>query len=324
MNKGTVKNSYPLPLISELIDSMGTKKVFMKMNLRWGYNNVRIKEDDEQKAAFTTHIGSFEPTVIYFGLTNSPAIFQAMMNDLFRDMINKGDVITFIDDVLVATETEEEYDKIVKEVLKRLEENDLYVKPEKCMQKTREIRFLEMIMGLEGFKIEKKKVKGVMKQPTSQGVKDIQKFLGLANYYRRFVKDFAKITKPLHQLVWKDKKWKWGMEQEEAFRKLKEVFTIEPVLTAPNLDKEMRVEVNASDYTMGGDAIYEVQGWKVAFISKLLNKTERNYEIHNKEMLAIIHCLEAQRHFLEGARIKFEIWMDHKNLEYFMTNQKLN
>ena len=93
MNKGTVKNSYPLPLISELIDSMGTKKVFMKMNLRWGYNNVRIKEDDEWKAAFTTHIGSFEPTVIYFGLTNSPAIFQAMMNDLFRDMINKGDVI---------------------------------------------------------------------------------------------------------------------------------------------------------------------------------------------------------------------------------------
>ena len=93
MNKGTVKNSYPLPLISELIDSMGTKKVFMKMNLRWGYNNVRIKEDDEWKAAFTTHIGSFEPTVIYFELTNSPAIFQAMMNDLFRDMINKGDVI---------------------------------------------------------------------------------------------------------------------------------------------------------------------------------------------------------------------------------------
>jgi len=250
MNKGTVKNSYPLPLISELIDSMGTKKVFMKMNLRWGYNNVRIKEDDEWKAAFTTHIGSFEPTVIYFGLTNSPAIFQAMMNDLFRDMINKGDVITFIDDVLVATETEEGYDKIVEEVLKQLEENDLYVKPEKYMWKTREIRFLGMIMGLEGFKIEKKKVKGVIKWPTSQGVKDIQKFLGLANYYRRFVKDFAKITKPLYQLVWKDEKWKWEMEQEEMFRKLKEVFTIEPVLTAPNLDKEMRVEVDASDYTM--------------------------------------------------------------------------
>jgi len=133
VNKGTIKNSYPLPLISELIDSLGTKKVFTKMDLRWGYNNVRIKEGDEWKAAFTTYLGLFEPTVMYFGLTNSPATFQAMMNDLFKDMINKGDVATFIDNVLVATETKEEHDVIVEEVLRRLEENDLYVKPEKCV-----------------------------------------------------------------------------------------------------------------------------------------------------------------------------------------------
>ena len=118
MNKGTIKNSYPLPLISELIDSMGTKKVFTKMDLRWGYNNVWIKEGDEWKAAFTMYLGLFEPTVMYFGLTNSPTIFQAMMNDLFRDMINKGDIVTFIDDMLVVTETEEGHDKIVKEVLR--------------------------------------------------------------------------------------------------------------------------------------------------------------------------------------------------------------
>jgi len=118
VNKETIKNSYPLPLISELIDSMGTKKVFTKMDLRWGYNNIRFKEGDEWKAAFTTHLGSFEPTVMYFGLTNSPATFQAMMNDLFRDMINKGDVATFIDNVLVATETEEGHDVIVEEVLR--------------------------------------------------------------------------------------------------------------------------------------------------------------------------------------------------------------
>jgi len=118
MNKGTIKNSYPLPLISELIDSMGTKKVFTKMDLRWGYNNVWIKEGDEWKAAFTMYLGLFEPTVMYFGLTNSPTIFQAMMNDLFRDMINKGDIVTFINDMLVVTETEEGHDKIVKEVLR--------------------------------------------------------------------------------------------------------------------------------------------------------------------------------------------------------------
>jgi len=137
---------------------MGTKKVFMKMDLRWGYNNVRIKEGDEWKIAFTTHLGLFEPTVMYFGLMNSPATFQTMMNDLFRNMINKRDVATFIDDVLVVTETEEGHDKIVEEVLRRLEENDLYVKPEKCVWKVREIGFLRVIMGPEGFKIEKEKV----------------------------------------------------------------------------------------------------------------------------------------------------------------------
>jgi len=158
VNKGTIKNSYPLPLISELIDSMGTKKVFMKMDLRWGYNNVRIKEGDEWKVVFTTHLGLFEPTVMYFGLMNSPATFQAMMNDLFRNIINKRDVVTFIDDVLVVTETEEGHDKIVEEVLRRLEENDLYVKLEKCVWKVREIGFLRVIMGPEGFKIEKEKV----------------------------------------------------------------------------------------------------------------------------------------------------------------------
>jgi len=137
---------------------MGTKKVFMKMDLRWGYNNVRIKEGDEWKVVFTTHLGLFEPTVMYFGLMNSPATFQAMMNDLFRNIINKRDVVTFIDDVLVVTETEEGHDKIVEEVLRRLEENDLYVKPEKCVWKVREIGFLRVIMGPEGFKIEKEKV----------------------------------------------------------------------------------------------------------------------------------------------------------------------
>ena len=157
---------------------------------------------------FTTHLGLFEPTVMYFRLTNLPATFQAMMNDLFRDMINKGDVATFIDDVLVATETEEEHDEIVKEVLRRLEENDLYVKPEKCVWKVREIGFLRVIMGPEGFQMEKKKVEGVTNWPTPQCVKDVQKFLRLANYYRQFVKDFAKIAKPLYQLVRKDEKWK--------------------------------------------------------------------------------------------------------------------
>jgi len=171
-------------LISDILENIGTKKVFMKMDLRWGYNNVRIKEGDEWKAAFTTPEGSFEPTVMFFRLTNSPAMFQAMMNELLRDLTNMGKVAVFIDNVIVRTETKEGHDKLVAEVIKRLEENDLYIKPEKCKWKVREVEFLGVVIGLEGIKMEKEKVKGVLEWPTPMCVKDVQKFLRLANYYR--------------------------------------------------------------------------------------------------------------------------------------------
>ena len=233
----------------------------------------------------------------------------------------------FIDDVIVATETEEGYDEIVEEVLRRLEENDLFVKPEKCVWKVREVGFLEVIIGKDRVRMEKEKVQGVIKWPVPRSVKDMQKFLGLANYYRWFVKDFAKIAKPLHETTRKGKKWEWGEKQQKAFEELKRRFTTEPVLVTPDLDKEMRVEADASDFATGGvlSMKCEDERWRpVAYISKSLNEAERNYEIHDKEMLAIIRYLEAWRHFLEGAKDRFEIWTDHKNLEYFMKAQKLN
>ena len=159
------------------------KKIFMKMDLRWEYNNVRIKEGDEWKAAFTTLEGSFEPMVMFFGLTNSLAMFQTMINKLLRDLINIGKVAAFIDNVIVGTETEKGHDELVAEVIKRLEENDLYVKPEKCKWKVREVGFLGVVIGPEEIKMVKVKVKGVLEWPTPQYVKDVQKFLGLANYY---------------------------------------------------------------------------------------------------------------------------------------------
>ena len=196
------------------------------------------------------HIGAYEPTVMYFGLTNSPTTFQTMMNDLFRDLINQGDTATFIDDILVATDTEEGHDELIEEVLKRLEENDLFVKPEKCKWKVREVEFL--VIRPRGVEMQKEKVEGVLNWPAPRNVKEVQKFLGLANYYRRFIKNFAKIAAPLHILVRKEQKWKWEKEQEEAFGKLKEVFTTELVLAIPDIDGKMRVEVDASDYATGG------------------------------------------------------------------------
>ena len=187
--------------------------------------------------------------------------------------------------------------------------------------------FLGVVIGPEGIKMEEEKIKGVLEWPMPKSVKDVQKFLGLANYYRRFIKGFATVARPLHDLVKKDKKWEWTEKEERAFKELNERFTKEPVLAAPDIDKKMRMEVDALDYVMGGVLSMECKDglWRlVAFLSKSLNETERNYEIHDKEMLVIIRGLEAWRHLLEGAQYKFEIWTDHKNLEYFMKAQKLN
>ena len=174
LNEWTIKNNYLLPLISDVLENIGMKKLFTKMDLRWGYNSVRIKEGDEWKTVFMTPEGSFELTVMFFGLTNSPATFQMMMNKLLRDLINTEKVAVFIDDVIVGTEMEEEHDELVVEVIRRLEENDLYVKPEKCSWKVKEVGFLEVVIGLEGIKIEREKVKGVLEWPMPKCIKDVR------------------------------------------------------------------------------------------------------------------------------------------------------
>ena len=272
-------------------------------------------------------MGSFEPVVMFFGMTNSPATFQGMMNEIMRDFINEGKVAVFVNDVLVGTDSEEGHDEIVEEVLKRLEENDLYMKPEKCTWKTNKVNFLGVVMGQGKIEMEEEKVEGVLSWPVPKTVRDVRKFLGLANYYRRFVRNFAAITKPLNMLTRKEEKWKWGEPQQKTFKQMKEIFTTRPLLVAPDLDKEFRVEADASNFATGGVLSIKCEDGKwrpVAYISKSLNETECNYEIHDKEMLAVIRCLEAWRHFLEGAKGRFEILSDHKNLEYFMSNQKLN
>ena len=213
---------------------------------------MRIKEGNEWKAAFTTLEGSFKPTVMFFRLTNSPATFQAMMNELLRDLINTGKVAVFIDDMIIGTETKEGHDELVAEVIKKMEENDVYVKPEKYRWKVREVGFLGVIIGPEGIKMEEEKMKEVLKWPMPKYVKNVQKFLGLANYYRRSIEGFTSIARPLHNMVKKDKKWDWTEKQEKVFKELKERFTKELVLAALDLDKKMRMEVDTLDYATGG------------------------------------------------------------------------
>ena len=183
LNEQTVKNNYPLPLISDIVENINMKKIFTKIDLRWGYNNIQIKKGDEWKMVFITPEGLFELTVIFFGLINSLATFQTMMNKILQDLINTSQVASFIDNIIIGTETEEWHNKLVEEVVKRLAKNNLYVKLEKCKQKVKEVGFLEVVIGLEEIKMEKEKMKGVLDQPIPKYIKDIQKFLGLANYY---------------------------------------------------------------------------------------------------------------------------------------------
>ena len=327
LNDMTIKNAYPLPLISELINKLSKAKYFTKLDVRWGYNNVRMKEGDEWKAAFRTNRGLFEPLVMFFGLTNSPATFQTMMNDLYKELIDEGCVIIYMDDILIYTEDLEEHHRIVKRVLEILAKNKLYLKAEKCSFEQTKIEYLGLIISAGQIEMDPVKVEGVSAWPTPSNVKEVQSFLGFVNFYRRFIKDFSDTAKPLHDLTRKDFAWNWTDACQEAFDSLKIAVTSSPILVFPDDNKPYKVEADSSDFATGAVLSQEGEDGKwhpVAFLSKSLNSVERNYDVHDKELLAIIRALEEWRHYLEGTRHKFEIWTDHKNLQYFRTAKKLN
>ena len=280
-----------MPLILDIVENIGTKSVFTKIDLWWGYNTVQIKEGNKWKAVFMMPEESFEPTMMFFGLTNSPVIFQTMMNEILWDLINTSKVASFIDNVIIGMEGKEGHDELVEEVVRRLAENNLYVKPEKCKWKVKEVEFLEVVIGSKGIKMEEEKIKEVLDWLIPECVKDIQKFLGLANYYYQFIKDFVSIVQPLYDLVKKEQKWKWTERQQKVFKELKERFTKKLVSAVLDLDKKIRIEVDVSDYVTRGVLSMECEDrkWRlVAFLSKSLNKMERNYEIYDKEVLVVV------------------------------------
>ena len=326
LNEHTVKNNYPLLLITQLVDKLQGAKLFTKMNLRWEYNNVCIKENNEWKAAFTCFHGSFEPLVMYFGLCNSPAMFQVMMNEIFADMDDV--VVVYINNLMIFTKTENqaEHDKIVLEVLRRLEENDLFVKPEKCMFHTTEVDFLSMIVRHDGIKMDQEKVKAILEWPELKTVKGVRSFLGLANFYRRFIKDYVKVARPLHDLTKKENPFCWEEPQQVAFDMLKLHFTMAPILAFPDIDCVFHLKSDTSNYAIGAVLSIEKEDvWHpVAFSSHSMTPQERNYPIADKEMLSVIQALEQWHHYLKGARHQFEIWNDHANLQWFMQRQDLH
>ena len=231
VNEWTVKNRYPLPLISELINWVKGASLFSKFNVRWGYNNIQIKEGDEWKAAFTTNQGLFEPKVIFFGLTNSPATFQAMMNDIFKEEIREGWVSIYMDDILIHTDNDiVKHQEYVYQILQKLEENDLYLKLEKCAFKQQRIKFLGVVLEGGTIQMDLSKIKGVANWPAPKTVKDVWAFLGFTGFYCYFVPNYSNIARPLIDLTKKATPFHWEIPQFKAFETMKTLMCQKPIL----------------------------------------------------------------------------------------------
>jgi len=263
-----------------------------------------------------------------FRLTNAPSTFQDMMNHVLSDVLDVG-VLAYMDDILIYAKTIEEHDRLVKEVLGRLRKNRLAVSPEKCVWRTQEVEFLGYIIGKEGIKMSKGKVEAVLSWEALKSLKEVQSFLGFANFYRRFIQDYSRVARPLTELTKKEvgSEWKWTSETEAAFRELKARFTTAPIVAHFDATKPVIVESDASDFVLGAilsqrDA--ENRLHPVAFHSRKFTPAEITYEIHDKELLAIVDAFKHWWRYCEGAVHQVEVYSDHQNLEYFTTTKVLN
>src|SRR5882672_8167736 len=295
------------------------------MDVRWGYNNVRIKEGDEWKAAFRTNRGLFEPLVMFFGLTNSPATFQTMMNDILRVEIDGSHVLVYMDDILIFHYNKEEHQQTVKRVLQILAKHSLFLKAEKCTWEQLQVEYLGMIIKDGIVRMEPAKLLAIKEWPELSKKVEVQMFLGFANFYRRFIQDFGRIARPLSNLMGK-KDWTWGTDEKEAFQELKNQFQEEPCITIPNDHGKYRIETNASGFAKGAVLSQEQPNGSystIAYMSKAMSPAEMNHAIYDKELGAIMTALDEWRHYLKGSEQPFEIWTDHRNLQYYKVPQKV-
>ncbi len=327
LNSITVKNTYPLPLMSSAFERLQGASIFTKLDLRNAYHLVRIRQGDEWKTAFNTPRGHFEYLVMPFGLSNSPAVFQALVNDVLRDMVDQF-IYVYLDDILIFSTSLQEHVQHVRRVLQRLLENGLFVKAEKCEFHAQSVPFLGHIVSAEGIRMDPEKIKAVVEWPSPDSRKALQRFLGFANFYRRFIRNFSQLASPLTALTSPRTTFRWSDAAEAAFAKLKSRFVSTPILTTPDPSRQFVVEVDASEVGVGAvisqRSPTDDRMHPCAFLSHRLSPAERNYDIGNRELLAVKLALEEWRHWLEGSGVPFIVWTDHKNLEYIKTAKRLN
>src|SRR5882724_2931604 len=272
--------------------------------------------------------GLFKPLVMFFSLTNSPAMFQTMMNDIFKDLIDEGVVTIYMDDILIfGSWTKEQHHTIIVKVLDILWKHRLYLKVEKCIFEQPKVKYLSLILSEGCVEMDLVKVAGIQDCPMPKNVTEVQSFVGFVNFYQLFIQDLSHITKPLHQLTKKGEVWRWAKEEQRSFEELKRLIMSTPILVQPNQEALFRLETDASGYATGAvlSQLSEDGKWHpVGFTSKGLNLAKRNYAIHEKELLSVICGLEEWKHILEGTKHMIEILNDHRNLTYFRTSQDLN
>ena len=318
LNDVTIRNSYPLPLINNIIERVRGAKYFTKLDLRSAYNLIRIREGDEYKTAFRTKYGHYEYLVMPFGLKNAPATFQSFINYVLRPYLEKF-VILYLDDILIFSDDLETHHNHVRQVLKRLLENNLYAKLEKCEFDKDHVEFLGHVLSGKGVSTDPKKVQSIKDWPIPTCMKDVQRFVGLCNYYRRFIQNFAQIARPLHNLTKKNVKFNWTEACQKAFEELKNRLISTPILMHPDPEKQYILECDASNYAIGAILSQydnEKRLHPVAYYSRSLLNAEINYSITDKELLAIKDAFSTWRHLLLGAKHKVLVYTDHRNLLY--------
>jgi len=319
INNITIKYRHPIPRLDDLLDKLHGATIFSKIDLKSGYNQIRIKEGDEWKTSFKTKFGLYEWIVMPFGLTNAPSTFMRLMHHVLRPYLGKF-VVVYFDDKLIYSMSREDHLQHLRDVLSTLRKQSLFANMEKCVFGMDYVIFLGFKISKHGVHVDQEKVMAIKDWPTPRNVSELRSFHGLASFYRRFVPNFSTVAAPLNELVKKEVDFKWGIDQTKAFETLNEKLIKAPLLVLPNFSKIFEIECDASN--VGIRAVLLQEGHPIAYFCEKLKRSHLNYSTYDKELYALVRTLQTWQHYLLSK--EFVIHSDHEAFKFLKSQGKLN